>query len=395
MHYTRKITADITWLGGFDRRKDLFEAVYPIPYGVSYNSYLLKSNGVNVLFDTVDKAVAAEFFENLEYVLAGEPLSYVVVQHLEPDHSATLQQLIKKYSDIKVVCNSKAGAMLGQFADVSPEIVTVTEGETFKAGNHELTFVMAPMVHWPEVMMTFDLTEGVLFSADAFGHFGTFSGEIFADKVDFERDFLDEARRYYCNIVGKYGAQVQNVLKKASALPIKYICPLHGLIWRKNFEKIIEKYDKWSSYTAEEEGVLVVYGSIYGGTANAANVFAGMLSEKDIKNEVYDASAVHRSYLLAKAFQYSKLVVASATYNNEIFTPVEIFLRDLTAHGWKNRKVGIIENGSWAPAAAKCALSILEGCKNLTFAETTVSIKTKLVESQLEDMKKLAEEMQK
>lgn len=243
--------------------------------------------------------------------------------------------------------------------------------------------------------MTFDLTDGVLFSADAFGHFGTFSGEIFADRVDFERDYLDEARRYYCNIVGKYGVQVQNVLKKAAALPIKYICPLHGLIWREDFDKIVSKYEKWSTYTPEEEGVLVVYGSIYGGTANAANILAGMLSEKGIKNEVYDASVTHRSYLLAKAFQYSKLVVASATYNNEIFTPVEIFLRDLAAHGWKNRKTGIIENGSWAPAAAKCAKAILEGCKDITFTETTVTIKTGLKENQLENMKKLAEELEK
>ncbi len=393
MYCTRKITGDITWVGGFDRRKDLFEAVYPIPQGVSYNSYLLKSEGVNILFDTVDEAVSSVFFENIEHLLSGEELHYLVVHHLEPDHSATIKLLTEKYPIIKIICSAKTAGMLSQFAEISNEVITVNEGETFKAGGHELTFIMAPMVHWPEVMMTFDSTEGVLFSADAFGHFGTFSGEIFAGNVDFSREFMDEARRYYCNIVGKYGVQVQNVLKKASALPIKYICPLHGLVWNGGFEEIVEKYNKWSSYTPEEDGVLIVYGSIYGGTANAANIIAGILSEKGIKNEVFDAAVTHRSYLLGKAFQYSRLIIASATYNNGIFTPVEIFLNDLVSHGWKNRRVGIIENGSWAPAAAKCVKLALEGCKDLSFTETTVTLKTKLKKEQLSDINKLAEEI--
>ena len=283
--------------------------------------------------------------------------------------------------------------MLRQFAPISSEPQVVGEGETLKVGAHELTFVMAPMVHWPEVMMTFDKTEGVLFSADAFGHFGTSGGEIFADKVDFERDYLDEARGYYTNIVGKYGVQVQTVLKKAADLPIKYICPLHGLVWRKDFEKIIEKYVKWSLYEPEEKGVLVVYGSIYGGTANAANILAAKLAEMGVKHEVYDASVTHRSYLVAKAFKYSNLVVASATYNNGIFTEVEIFLRDLVAHGYKNRTVGIIENGSWAAAAAKNIQAVLGECKDITFMENTLSVKSRLRDEQMADIEKIAEEI--
>ncbi len=393
MYCTRKITEDITWIGEFDRRKDLFEAVYPIPGGVSYNSYILKSEGVNIVFDTVDEAVAQTFFENIEHLLQGEKLHYLVVHHLEPDHSATIKQLTEKYKDVKIICSLKTSSMLYQFATIPNEIIIVNEGETLTVGGHELTFIMAPMVHWPEVMMTFDKTDGVLFSADAFGHFGTFSGEIFANNVDFSRDFMDEARRYYCNIVGKYGVQVQNVLKKASSLPIKYICPLHGLTWKEEFGEILEKYNKWSTYTPEEDGVLIVSGSIYGGTANAANIFAGILSQMGIKNEVFDASVTHRSYLLAKAFQYSKLVIASSTYNNGLFTPVEIFLNDLVSHGWKNRKVGIIENGSWAPVAAKCVKLALEGCKDICFTETIVTIKTKLKEEQLSDIKKLSEEI--
>ena len=393
MYCTHKITNDITWIGGFDRRKDLFEAVYPIPDGVSYNSYFLKSEGVNLVFDTVDEAVTSVFFENIDHLLQGEELHYLVVHHLEPDHSSTIKLLTEKYPGVKLICSAKTASMLSQFAEISNDIITVNEGDTFKAGGHELTFVMAPMVHWPEVMMTFDKTENVLFSADAFGHFGTFSGEIFANNVNFSRDFMDEARRYYCNIVGKYGMQVQNVLKKAESLPIKYICPLHGLVWNGGFEEFIEKYKKWSSYTPEENGVLIVYGSIYGGTANAANILSVMLSENGVKNEVFDASVTHRSHLLAKAFQYSKLVIACATYNNGIFTPVEIFLNDLVSHGWKNRKVGIIENGSWAPAAAKCVKLALEGCKDITFTENTITVKTKLKTNQLEDIKKLAEEI--
>lgn len=393
MHYTRKITNDLTWIGGFDRRKALFEATYPLTNGVSYNSYLLKSEGENVLFDTVDSAVSDDFFENLEYVLGADDLNYLVVQHLEPDHSATIKAVCQKYPNVQIVCNSKTAAMLGQFANVEKEPQIVAEGDILKIGTHQLTFVMAPMVHWPEVMMTFDLTDGVLFSADAFGHFGTFGGEIFADRVDFSRDYMDEARRYYCNIVGKYGVQVQAVLKKAAALPIKYICPLHGLIWREGFNEIIEKYNKWSTYTPEEDGVLIVYGSIYGGTANAANILAGILSEKGVKNEVFDASVTHRSFLLAKAFEYGKLIIATSTYNNGIFTEVEILLRDLASHGLKDRVIGIIENGSWAPTAAKAVRALFENSKNITFTDTIVTIKTKLTENQLTELEQLAEEI--
>ena len=377
MHCTRKITDDITWIGASDRKLSLFEAVYPVPAGVSYNSYLLKDEKT-VLFDTVDSAVSAQFFENLAYELGGKQLDYVVVHHMEPDHSATLWQLLEMHPETKVVTSAKALAMITQFFAALPadKVVTIKEGDTLDAGKHKLSFVAAPMVHWPEVMMTYDSTDKVLFTADAFGTFGALDGAIFADEVDFMRDYLDEARRYYCNIVGKYGTQVQAVLKKAAGLDIAYICPLHGFVWRSEIDSIIGKYDLWSKYEPEEKGVLIAYTTVYGDTQSAAELAAVKLREKGIKVKMYDASMTHTSYVVADAFKYSHVIFATTTYNNGIFIKMEELLHDLTAHNFTKKTVGIIENGSWAPQAGKLIRELLSSCKELTILDEQVTIKS-------------------
>ncbi len=380
MHCTRKITDELVWVGADTRRLALFEGVYKVPHGMAYNSYLLKDEK-NVLFDTVDAAVADRFFENLEYELRGEPLDYVIVQHMEPDHAATLDDLLLRYPDVTVVCNKKTEPMIKQFFGEVKKIKLVTEGEILDIGKHKLTFVMAPMVHWPEVMVTFDASDGTLFSADAFGNFGATDGAIFADEVDFDRDFLDEARRYYCNIVGKYGAQVQALLSKAASLEIKRVCPLHGHVWRENIGYIVEKYALWSSYTPEERGALIVYSSVYGNTENAACVVAAALRDKGIKTQMYDASMTENSDMIAAAFKYSHIILASPTYNSGIFVTMDAFLRDLAAHGLKGRTVAIIDNGSWAAAAGKQMAEIISSMKDMTLLEPRLSFKSSLSES--------------
>ncbi|MBR0135250.1 MAG: MBL fold metallo-hydrolase, partial [Clostridia bacterium] len=279
MYCTRKVTSDIVWVGGNDRRLSVFEGVYECPSGVSYNSYLIKDEKT-VLMDTVDKAVSAVFFENVRHELEGRPLDYVVVQHMEPDHSATLAELVLRYPEAKIVCNQKLAAMIKQYFDfdLDSRCVLVKEGDVLETGRHKLTFVMAPMVHWPEVMVTFDANDGLLFSADAFGTFGAINGALFADEVDFAGDYMEEARRYYCNIVGKYGTQVMALLKKASALKINMILPLHGFVWRANIGDFVDKYAHWASYEPEEKAVVIAYASVYGNTANAAEILACRLN---------------------------------------------------------------------------------------------------------------------
>ncbi len=379
MHCTRKITDDLTWIGASDRKLSLFEAVYPVPGGVSYNSYLLKDEKT-VLFDTVDSAVSAQFFENLAYELDGRAPDYVIVHHMEPDHSATLWQLLSIYPEAKVVTSAKALAMITQFFETLPaeRVVTIKEGDTLDTGRHKLSFVAAPMVHWPEVMMTYDSTDKVLFTADAFGTFGALDGAIFADEVDFMRDYLDEARRYYCNIVGKYGAQVQAVLKKAAGLDIGYICPLHGFVWRTELDSITGKYDLWSKYEPEEKGVLIAYTSVYGDTQSAAELAAVKLREKGIKVKMYDASMTHTSYVVADAFRFSHVIFATTTYNNGIFIKMEELLHDLAAHNFSKKTVGIIENGSWAPQAGKLIRELLSSCRELTILDEQVTIKSSM-----------------
>lgn len=389
MYCIKKITKDLTWIGGNDRRAPLFEGVYSIPYGVSYNSYLLVDT-VTVLFDTVDKSVSNRFFENLEHVLNGRELNYVVVQHMEPDHSATLKELLNKYPKTVVVCNAKTKGMINQFFNLDVDFYEVDETSVLNTGRHSLKFVMAPMVHWPEVMVTYDTTEKILFSADAFGHFGALNGALFADEVDFEHNYMDEARRYYCNIVGKYGGPVQTLLKKAANLEIKYICPLHGFVWRKNINYFVEKYLLWSSYTPEQQGVMIAYASIYGNTENAAEILASKLFEKGIKVALYDVSVTSSAEILAESFKYSHLVFASSTYNGGIFVKMDDLLRDLAAHNIQNRTVAFIENGSWAATSGRLMKKVFEPCKNINFIEECVSIKSSLKPEQEVQLESLA-----
>lgn len=385
MYCTRKVTNDLTWVGGNDRRLAMFEGVYSVPDGVSYNSYLLIDDKT-VLFDTVDRAVGDVFLENVAHVLDGRKLDYVVVQHMEPDHSALLMDLVLRYPELTIVCNDKIVRMIKQFFDfdIDSRLKVVGEGDVLTTGRHSFTFVMAPMVHWPEVMVTYDQTDKILFSADAFGTFGALNGALFADEVNFERDYMDEARRYYCNIVGKYGPQVQTLLKKAAALDIQMICPLHGFVWRESIEDYVQKYALWSSYTPEENGVMIAYASVYGNTERAAEIVACRLREAGIKTVMFDVSVTAASEIIAAAFRWSHLVFASTTYNAGVFVSMDELLRDLAAHNIQNRTVAFIENGSWAPTSGTQMRKILESCKNLTFIEQTLSLKSSLKTSQEE-----------
>ncbi len=392
MHCTRKITNDLTWVGGDDRRLSMFEGVYSVPAGVSYNSYLLLDEKT-ALFDTVDKAVGRVFFENVAHALGERKLDYLVVQHMEPDHSATLCDLLARYPEAQVVCNKMTLGMIGQFfgKDLSNRARVVSEGDRLSLGRHELAFYMAPMVHWPEVMVTYDSFDKALFSADAFGVFGALHGALFADEVDFYGDYLSEARRYYCNIVGKYGTQTQALLKKAAKLDISLVCPLHGFVHRKDFGLYLEYYDKWSTYTPEEEGVVIAYASIYGNTENAAEALAVRLRERGVKTLLFDASVTPASDILAAAFRMSHLVFASSTYNAGIFVAMENLLHDIAAHNLQNRAVALIENGSWAPASGRLMRALLEPLKGTRFIGETLTIKSSLRPEQEADLDGLAD----
>ena len=394
MHCTRKVTADLTWVGADDRRLACFEGVYGVPDGVSYNSYLL-SDEKTVLFDTVDKAVSRTFFENLAHALGGRELDYLVISHMEPDHAATIEELTLRHPGLTIVCNEKIKTMLGQFFSLSDSLSyhIVAEGDKLSTGRHEFTFVMAPMVHWPEVMMTYDLTDKMLFSADAFGTFGALNGHLFADEVDFFSDYVDEARRYYTNIVGKYGAQVQSVLKKAAGLELDYVCPLHGFVWRSHFGDFLERYLKWSSYTPEENGVLLAYASVYGHTENTVNILACKLAERGVKVKVYDTSVTPASYILSDAFRYSHLVLASTTYNAGIFVTMENLVHDIANHNLQNRKIALLENGSWAPTSGKLMHDILSKLRGTQFIGQTVSLRSDITEAQLDELDALADEI--
>ncbi|MCR5809076.1 MAG: flavin reductase [Clostridiales bacterium] len=394
MYCTRKVTDDIVWVGGNDRRLKVFEGVYEVPRGVSYNSYLILDEKT-VLMDTVDRAVSTVFFENIEHELAGRKLDYVVVQHMEPDHSATLAELVLRHPEAVIVCNSKLAAMIKQYFDfdLDSRVMLVKEGDVLETGRHRLTFVMAPMVHWPEVMVTFDTVGGLLFSADAFGTFGAIDGALFADEVDFEHDHMDEARRYYCNIVGKYGTQVNALLKKASALKINMILPLHGFVWRRNIGDFVDKYVHWASYTPEEKAVVIAYASVYGNTANAAEMLSCMLRERSLKTYMFDVSSVTSDYIIASAFRCSHLVFASTTYNAGIFVKMEELLHDLAAHNIQNRTVAFIENGSWAATSGKLMREIMGGCKNMTLIERTVSLKSSVKPEKRFELELLADEI--
>lgn len=393
MYCTKKIYEDLYWVGGNDRRLALFENIYPISRGISYNSYVLLDEQT-VLLDTVDRAINDLFFENLEHVLAGRTLDYVIVNHMEPDHCASLAELVLRYPEIKIVCNAKTLGIIRQFYrfDADSRALIVKEGDTLSTGKHTLTFVMAPMVHWPEVMVTYDTTDKTLFSADAFGTFGALNGNLFADEVNFETEWLDDARRYYTNIVGKYGPQVQALLKKAASLEIRMICPLHGPIWRENIGWFLDKYQHWSSYTPEDQSVVIAAGSVYGNTMNAAEILAGMLADRGVKNiKLYDVSNTLPSVLVSEAFRCSHLVFAGSTYNNGIFTPMETVLLDLAAHNLQNRTVALIENGTWAPVSGKLMRELVEKMKKTQILEPSITLRSSLKEEQLSALEALAD----
>ncbi len=391
MHNTQHITPDLIYVGASDRRTALFENVYPIPRGVSYNSYLLMDEKT-ALLDTADSAVSEQFFENVKAALAGRQLDYLIVNHMEPDHAALIEPLLQRYPGTTVVCTAKAAQMVEQFFGLKPNTMIVKEGDTLALGHHTLTFAMAPMVHWPEVMVTYDTTTGTLFSADAFGTFGALSGNLYADELNFEGEWLNDARRYFINIVGKYGVQVQALLKKAAALDVKMICPLHGPVWRSNLEWFIGKHDVWSRYEPEDKGVVIIYGSIYGHTEAAALRLGTLLGERGVKGiKAYDASRTHASKLVAECFRASHIVLASSTYNNGIFTPMENLLMDLKAHCWQRRSVALIENGTWAATAAKLMRAELEQMKDITLLGEPLSLKSALRPEQEEQLAALAD----
>lgn len=392
MHCVKKIKEDLYWIGASDRRLALFENVYPIPRGVSYNSYVLLDEKTVVL-DSVDRAVSDLFFENLEHVLNGRKLDYLVVNHMEPDHCGTIQQLVYRYPEVKIVCNEKTLQMIRQFYtfDVDSRAVIVKEMDTLSTGKHTLTFIMAPMVHWPEAMVTYDVAEKVLFSADAFGTFGAINGNIFADEVNFETEYLDDARRYYTNIVGKYGKQVQALLRKAATIEINTLCPLHGPVWRKNINWFVDKYIQWSTYTPEENAVMIAYASVYGNTENTVNILASKLADAGIRNiKVYDVSNTHPSIIVAEAFRCSHLVFASTTYNAGIFVTMETVLHDLAAHNLQNRTIALIENGTWAPTSGSLMRELLEKLPNNTILEESLTMLSSLKTNQLEQVDGIA-----
>ena len=395
MYCTRKVLDDLIWVGADDRRLACFEGVYGVPDGVSYNSYVMLDEKT-AIFDTVDKAVYQTYFENISHALDGRKPDYLVISHMEPDHAYTIEALLAHYPDIKLVCNSKIETMLKNFfrgVDFSGRLHIVKEGDVLELGRHRISFVMAPMVHWPEVMMSYDLTDKILFSADAFGTFGALNGRLFADEADFFAENLDEARRYYTNIVGKYGPQVQAVLKKAAALEISYVCPLHGFVWRKDFGRFLEKYLLWSSYTPEENSVLLAYASVYGHTENAANILAAKLVERGVKVRMYDTSVTHASYILSDAFRCGHLVFAATTYNAGIFVTMENLLHDIANHNLQNRRIAVMENGSWAPTSGKQMRDILGTLKNCEFIGENITIRSSLAEDQLPALDALADEI--
>lgn len=380
------VTEDIRYIGVNDHDVDLFEGQYTVENGMSYNSYVILDEKVAVM-DTVDAHFGVEWLQNLETVLNGRRPDYLVVQHMEPDHSANIAVFMETYPEAQIVSSTKAFVMMQQFfgTDFPERKVVVGEGSTLELGHHTLTFVTAPMVHWPEVIVTYDSTDKVLFSADGFGKFGA---------LDVEEDWADEARRYYIGIVGKYGAQVQALLKKAAALDIAIICPLHGPVLNENLGYYLDKYNTWSSYAVEDEGVVIAYTSIYGHTKEAVEELAEKLNQRGCPNVVVaDLARCDMAEVVADAFRYSKLVLATTTYNATIFPHMQSFIDHLTARNYQGRTVGMIENGAWAPMAAKVMKKMLETSKNLTYTDTTVTVKCALNDASRAQIDALADEL--
>ena len=396
MYCVREVTKDLYWVGANDHRLHLFENIHPIPRGVSYNAYLLLDEST-VLFDTVDWSACRQLLENLDHLLAGRPLDYLVINHMEPDHGASLEEILIRWPSVKIISTEKAFMFMRQFgfAVDGHELIQVKEGDTYTFGGHTVTFIGAPMVHWPEAMVTFDTTNGVLFSADAFGSFIALDGKLFADEVDFDRDWIDEARRYLTNIVGKYGPHIQLLLKKAAGIldQIKYICPLHGPVWRKDLGYFIDKYDKWSRYEPEEKGVMIAYASMYGNTEAAAQALAAKLCEKGMTNvAVYDVSNTHVSNLISEAWKYSHIVLASVTYNLGIYPVMHNFLMDMKALNLQNRTFALIENGSWACKSGDLMCKFInEELKNMTVLNERLSLASSLPAGKAAELDTLAD----
>lgn len=395
LYCTRKVTDTIWWVGGNDRRLALFENLFPIPRGVSYNSYVIMDEKT-ALMDTTDPSITSLFLENVAHTLNGRKLDYLVINHMEPDHCSNIEEIMHRYPDTTLVCNAKTLQMIGQFFDLNLEgrTLLIKEGDTLSLGSHTLHFVAAPMVHWPEVMMAYEDSEKILFSVDGFGSFGALNGNLFNDEVNFDRDWLDDARRYYTNIVGKYGAQVQAVLKKAAGLDIQMICPLHGPVWRTDLGYILDKYTKWSTYEPEDKAVAIMYGSMYGNTERAADILATSLSIAGVKDvRVYDISNTDVSELIAEAFRCSHIVIAAPTYNGGLYPVVETLLHDMKALNLQNRTFALIENGTWAATANKQMRAIVETMKNITILDTSLTVKSSVKAAQVEAIQKLTDEI--
>ena len=395
LYCTRKVTDTIWWVGGNDRRLALFENLFPIPHGESYNSYVIMDEKT-ALMDTTDPSITSLFLANVAHTLNGRKLDYLIINHMEPDHCSNIEEIMHRYPETTLVCNAKTLQMIGQFydLDLTERTMIIKEGDTLSLGSHTLHFVAAPMVHWPEVMMVYEDSEKILFSADGFGSFGALNGNLFNDEINFDRDWLDDARRYYTNIVGKYGAQVQAVLKKASGLDIQMICPLHGPIWRNNLAYILDKYVKWSTYEPEDKAVAIMYGSMYGNTERAADILATALSTAGVKDvRVYDISNTDVSELISEAFRCSHIVIASPTYNGGLYPVVESLLNDMKALNLQNRTFALIENGTWAATSNKHMRAIVETMKNMTILDTTVTVKSSVKEAQIEALQQLAKEI--
>ena len=396
MYCVRNVTEDLYWIGANDHRLSLFENIHPIPEGVSYNAYVLMDEKT-VLFDTIDWSSCRQFLENLEHVLDGRPLDYMVINHMEPDHGASIEEVLLRYPNVTIISTEKAFMLMRQF-DFHVDGHTldeVKEGDTRCFGKHTVTFVAAPMVHWPEAMVTFDVTDGVLFAADAFGSFGALDGKLFNDEVNFDRDWIDHARRYYTNIVGKYGPHVQLLLKKAAGIvnDIKYICPLHGPVWRSDFGYLLDKYQHWSTYEPEEKGVMIAYASMYGNTEAAAQALAAKLCEKGMTNVVmYDVSNTHVSYLISETFRLSHIVLASVTYNLGIYPVMHNYLMDMKALNLQNRTFAIVENGSWACKSGDLMEKFIQDeMKNMTVLSSRLSLASTLKAEKANELDVLAD----
>ena len=394
MQNVRIIKDDVYYVGVNDRRITMFENTHPIQHGMAYNSYLILDEKT-VLLDTIDKAGAQQFLENLAFVLKERTLDYLVINHMEPDHCALIEDVVRRHPNVILVGNKKTFELLHQFyeIEIGDRFIEVKEGDTLSLGKRTLKFLMAPMVHWPEVMVTYSSFDKMVFTADAFGTFGTLNGNIFADQIDFEKEWLDEARRYYSNIVGKYGMQTTMLLKKMAALEVDYICPLHGPIWRENVPFIVDKYQKWASYTPEEKGVVIAFGSVYGNTEEVCDILAAKLAARGVKNiKIHDTTSSDPSYVISDIFRYSTLVLASSTYNLSIFPGMNTLIHDITGHNIQNRAIAIIENGSWAPTSGKQMKEEILKLKNITMINDEIlTVKSTLKEHQVAHLDQLAD----